>query len=136
MRIFSLTKIDPGPEEEQEIEEAEECGTRSINNNNTLDFIVLQLNTTIVENDAWRTLGDTTLVPQSQFLSVLQETHSQAGLAALRGVCQQREYKLLAPTDRELASEQQPDSTIEMQLCSFGGIVDMCCNINISGNLP
>ena len=44
IRIFSLTKINSGPEEEkQEIEEAKECGTRSINNNNisdTLDFIV------------------------------------------------------------------------------------------------
>ena len=50
MRIFSLTKIDSGPEK-QEIEEAEECGTRSINDNNinnTFDFIVLQSETTIL----------------------------------------------------------------------------------------
>ena len=45
MRIFSLIKINSGPEEDVEaIEEAEECGTRSINNNNninkTFDFIV------------------------------------------------------------------------------------------------
>ena len=37
-------KINSGPEEDvEEIEEAEECGTRSINNNNinnTFDFIV------------------------------------------------------------------------------------------------
>ena len=42
IRIFSLTKINSGPEEE-EIEEAKECGTRSINDNNinnTFDFIV------------------------------------------------------------------------------------------------
>ena len=40
MRIFSLTKIDPGPEEVEEINEAEECDTRRINTNNTFDFIV------------------------------------------------------------------------------------------------
>ena len=44
MMIFSLTKIYSGPEEDEEaIEEAEECGARSINNNNinkTFDFIV------------------------------------------------------------------------------------------------
>ena len=54
MRIFSLTKIDPGPEK-QEIEEAEECGTRSINDNNinkTFDFIVLQSETTILNSAA------------------------------------------------------------------------------------
>ena len=45
MRIFSLTKINSGPEDEEEIEEAVECGTRSINNNNTnntSDFIVFE----------------------------------------------------------------------------------------------
>ena len=44
MRTFSLTKINSGPEEDvEEIEEAEECGTRSININNinsTFDFIL------------------------------------------------------------------------------------------------
>ena len=40
MRIFSLAKIDPGPEEVEEIKEAEECGTMKINTNNTFDFIV------------------------------------------------------------------------------------------------
>ena len=44
MRIFSLSKINPGPEEvDEEIEEAEQFDTRSINNNNinnTFDFIV------------------------------------------------------------------------------------------------
>ena len=54
MRIFSLTKIDSGPEK-QEIEEAEECGTRSINDNNinkTFDFIVSQSETTILNSAA------------------------------------------------------------------------------------
>ena len=41
MRIFSLTKIESGPEEDvEEIKEAENCGTRRINTNNTFDFIV------------------------------------------------------------------------------------------------
>ena len=42
MRIFSLTKIESGPEK-QEIEEAEECGARRVNDNNinnSFDFIV------------------------------------------------------------------------------------------------
>ena len=54
MRIFSLTKIESGPEK-QEIEEAEECGTRSINDNNinkTFDFIVVQSETTILNSAA------------------------------------------------------------------------------------
>ena len=43
MRIFSLTKINSGPECVGEIEEAEECCARHINNNNinnTFDFIL------------------------------------------------------------------------------------------------
>ena len=52
MMIFSRTKINSGPEEDEEaIEEAEDCGTRRINNNNinkTFDVIVLQLNKTIL----------------------------------------------------------------------------------------
>ena len=31
-----------------------------------------------------------------------------------------RECELWAPPDRELASKQQPDTTIGMQLCNFG----------------
>ena len=46
MRIFSLTKIESGPEEDVEaIEEAEECGDRCSNDNNTnntFDFIVFE----------------------------------------------------------------------------------------------
>ena len=34
MRIFSLTNINSGLEEEEEVEEAEECGTMTINDNN------------------------------------------------------------------------------------------------------
>ena len=44
MRIFSLSKINSVPEaQEEEIEEEEECGTMSLNNNNIInifDFIV------------------------------------------------------------------------------------------------
>ena len=45
MKIFSLTKINSWPEEEdvEAIEEAEECGARRIkdnNINNTFDFIL------------------------------------------------------------------------------------------------
>ena len=45
MRIFSLTRINSVPQEEdvEEIEEAEECDTRSVNsnnNNNTFEFIL------------------------------------------------------------------------------------------------
>ena len=49
IRIFSLTKINSGPEEDVEeiVTEAEECGTMSINDNNinkTFDFIVFFFN--------------------------------------------------------------------------------------------
>ena len=33
-----------------------------------------------------------------------------------------RECELLAPSHQQLAGEQQPDTTIEMQPCSFGQI--------------
>ena len=33
-----------------------------------------------------------------------------------------RECELVAPPHQELAGEQQPDTTIDMQLCSFGQI--------------
>ena len=33
-----------------------------------------------------------------------------------------RECELLAPSHQQLAGEQQPDATIEMQPCSFGQI--------------
>ena len=51
IRIFSLIKIDSGSE--KQVEEAEECGTRSINDNNinsTFDFIVFatQHNNTVI----------------------------------------------------------------------------------------
>ena len=42
MKIFSPAKIDTGSMEDKEIEEAEECGARNINDNNvknTFDFM-------------------------------------------------------------------------------------------------
>ena len=55
MMVFSVVKINPGPEEEEEVEEAEQCDTMSINDHNasnTFDFIFLQLKTTILSSHA------------------------------------------------------------------------------------
>ena len=53
--VFSLVKINTGPEQKEEAEEAEECDTMSINDHitkNTFDFIFLQLKTTILSSHA------------------------------------------------------------------------------------